>query len=97
MIATNITYAPFFQLGHQTLYVPSTITTSCMTMLPTCMSIVIPTQLRLWQLLRTRGELGKEHIMICAENVDIHKSAICYLRRMVTEKPFPSALMDSYP
>ncbi len=66
-------------------------------MLPTCMPIVVPGQLRSWQLLRTRGELGKECIMIHAENVDIHKSAICYLRPMVTAKPFPSAPMDSYP
>src|SRR6266481_9361155 len=96
MTATNITYALFFQLSHQTIYVPSTITTSCMTMLPTCMPIVIPGWLRLWQLVRTRGELGKECVMIHAENVDIHKSAICYLRPMVTAKPFPSAPMDSY-
>ena len=92
----NITYIPFFQLLYQTIYVPSTITTSCMTMLPTRMPIVVPRWFRLWQLLRTRGELGKEHIMIRAENVDICKSAICYLRPMVTSNPFPSALMDSY-
>src|SRR6266481_9028252 len=95
MTATNITYALFFQLSHQTIYVPSTITTSCMTMLPTRMPIVVPRRLRSWQLLRTRGELGKEHIMIHAENVDIHKLAICYLRPMVTAKPFPSAPTDS--
>src|SRR6266481_5340479 len=89
MTATNITYAPFFQLSHQTIYVLSTITTPCMTMLPHIRHtpIVIPGQLRLWQLLRTRGELGKECIIIHAENVDIRKSAICYLRPMVTAKP----------
>src|SRR6266481_7845395 len=62
----------------------------------TCTPIIILGWLRLWQLLRTRGELGKECITIHAENVDIRKSAICYLRPMVTAKPFPSALMDSY-
>ena len=66
-----------------------------MTMLPhVChMPIMVPGQLRF---LRTRGELGKECIMIHAENVDIRKLAICYLRPMVTANPFPSALTDSY-
>src|SRR6266481_5903708 len=98
MASTNITFALFFQPSHQTIYVLSTITTPCMTMLPHVhhMLIVVPKWLRLWQLLRTRGELGKECVMIHAENVDIHKSAICYLRPMVTAKPFPSAPMDSY-
>src|SRR6266481_5006518 len=98
MTATNITYAPFFQLSHQTIYSLSTITTPCMTMLPhVCRTpIVVPGQLRLSQLLRTMGELGKECIMIHAENVDIRKLAICYLRPMVTANPFPSAPTDSY-
>src|SRR6266481_5250651 len=98
MTVTNITYAPFFQLSHQTIYSLSTITTPCMTMLPHIRHtpIMVPKQLRLWQLLRTRGELGKECIMIHAENVDICKSAICYLMPMVTANPFPSAPTDSY-
>src|SRR6266481_1501471 len=98
MTVTNITYALFFQLSHQTIYSLSTITTPCMNMLPHihCMPIVVPRQLRLLQLLRTRGELGKECIMIHAENVDIRKSAICHLRPMVTANHFPSALTDSY-
>src|SRR6266481_8838337 len=66
MTVTNITYAPFFQLSHQTIYSLSTITTPCMTMLPhVCRTpIMVPGWLRLSQLLRTRGELGKECIMI---------------------------------